>query len=493
MDRETDGGMLIIASNRGPVSYRRGESGEMEAVRGGGGLVTALMGVAASRRATWIASAMTPGDAEVSRGAGGGDMTVRHDGHSFSVRFITAGPEAYDLFYNVIANPLIWFIQHYLWGLAEAPEIGGGEIRAWDEGYVAVNGLFADAICRELESAEDEQTLVMLHDYHLYLCPAMVRERCPGAFLHQFIHIPWPQPDAWRVLPRRMREAILRGVLSNDIIAFHTKKYARNFLMGCEGLEGVEVDHGRAAVRTGDREVWVRAYPVSIDCEEFRHLAESEAVLAEEEKIAAGRKGQLILRVDRMDLSKNIVRGFRAYGIFLERHPEFRERVTFLALMQPSRQDISEYQQYRQRVHEVVEEVNDRFGAPGWQPIDLRIQDNFPCSVAAYKQYDALLVNPVFDGMNLIAKEAGLVNRRDGVLILSENAGAHEELGEAALSVNPFDLDGQARALFQALTMADDEKRRRAGMIRHAVESHDIDDWIADQFEDIERRKGGRQ
>ncbi|GBE57670.1 trehalose-phosphate synthase [bacterium BMS3Abin01] len=484
---------LILVSNRGPVSYRRGDSGELETVRGGGGLVTALLGVAASRPVTWIASAMTPEDTEVWRRAAGGSIALEHDEYRLSLRFINAGAQAYERYYNVIANPLIWFIQHYLWGLAVAPEIGEREISAWDEGYVAVNRLFADAVCRELEDGNGEggRPLVMLHDYHLYLCPALVRERHPQVFLHQFIHIPWPQPDSWLVLPRRMRQAIMNGALANDIIAFHTGKYVRNFLLSCEELPGVEVDQERGVVMTGGREVWVRAYPVSIDGDDFDRLAGSAAVLEEEGKIKAARRGQLILRVDRMDLSKNIVRGFKAYDIFLEKHPEFRERVTFLALMQPSREDIREYGEYRRRIAEVVEAVNNRHGTADWRPIDLRMQDDFPCSVAAYKQFDALLVNAIFDGMNLIAKEAGLVNTRDGVLILSENTGVHEELGEFALTVNPFDLEDQARAIHQALTMDDDAKRRRAGKIKQVVRKNDINRWIERQFDDIKLKGGG--
>ena len=485
---------LIIAANRGPVSHKRGDDGEIVAVRGGGGLVTALLGMAASRELTWIASAMTPEDAEVAGAAPEGEIAVDHDGHRLGLRYVVPDPEAYHKFYNIVANPLIWFIQHYLWDLPAAPEIGAAELDAWENGYQAVNRQFADAICAKLESQQQSgRPLVMLHDYHLYTCPAMIRQRRPDAFLHQFIHIPWPQSDSWRVLPADMREAVIRGVLSNDIVAFHTQRYVRNFLDGCRELLGLEVDHQRGAVLVDGREVQARAYPVSIDCGEFDRLAESGAVLAAEKKIEAARQGQLILRVDRMDLSKNIVRGFEAYGLFLQRHPEFREKVSFLALMQPSRDDIPQYARYRRRIGEVVERINREHGSEGWQPIDMRTQDNFPASVAAYKQYDALVVNAVFDGMNLIAKEAGYVNRRNGVLILSENTGAHEELADGSISINPFDLDGQARALHRALTMPDDEKKRLAGMIKDTVRRNGIERWIDRQFADIKSSLGGAQ
>lgn len=482
---------LIIAANRGPISHKRGDDGEIVAVRGGGGLVTALLGMSATRDLTWIASAMTPEDGEVAAGAPRGEITIDHDEHRLGLRYVVPAPEVYDKFYNIIANPLIWFIQHYLWDLPAAPDIGAVELDAWENGYQTVNHMFADAICDKLESISTGHPLVMLHDYHLYTCPAMIRERRPDAFLHQFIHIPWPQSDSWRVLPAHMREAVIKGALSNDIIAFHTRKYVHNFLEGCRDLLDLDVDHERGAVSFENREVLARAYPVSIDCEDFERLAESPAVLAEEDTLKQSREEHIILRVDRMDLSKNIVRGFEAYRLFLERHPEFHGKVTFLALMQPSRQDIPQYAAYRERIEAVVEGVNTDFGNTSWQPVDVRMQDNFPASVAAYKQYDALLVNAVFDGMNLIAKEAGLINQRDGVLILSENTGAHEELSGGAISINPFDIEEQAQAIHRALTMADDEKKRMAGMLKKTVREDDIRRWIDTQFSDINARIGG--
>jgi trehalose 6-phosphate synthase len=452
---------LILVSNRGPFSYARGESGELITVRGGGGLVTALLGVAANYDVTWIASAMTPEDSEAAAVAGGAAM-AEHDEHQLRLRFVVSDPEAYNQFYNVIANPMIWFIQHYLWDLSVAPDIRRQELDAWENGYQVVNSQFADVVCEELKAHPGRKPLVMFHDYHLYTCPQLVRERFPDAFLHQFIHIPWPQSDSWRVLPGHIREAVIKGALANDIIAFHTSKYVR-----------------------------VRAYPISIDCADFERLAVSEPVLAEEEKIKKMRREKLILRVDRMDLSKNIVRGFKAYDIFLEEHPEFKERVIFLALMQPSREDVDEYTAYRHKIRRVVERINTKHGTVNWMPIDMHMQDNFPRSVAAYKQYDVLLVNAIYDGMNLIAKEAGLINIRDGVLILSENTGAHEELGDSALSVNPFDLEDQARAIHRALTMEPEEKAHLAGMLKETVNQNDIHRWIETQFTDISAKTGG--
>ncbi len=479
---------LILVSNRGPVSYTRDESGELTTVRGGGGLVTALLGVAASCEVSWIASAMTAEDAEVSLRAGGGRVTVSHAEHKLGLRFVVVDPDTYHLYYSVIANPMIWFIQHYLWDLSVAPDIRQSEMEAWRNGYLVVNSQFADVVSDELEQRRGERPVVMFHDYHLYTCPELVRQRHPDAFLHQFVHIPWPQSDSWRVLPRDIRRAIINGLLANDIVAFHTRRYVRNFLISCEELLGLEVDHGSATVIAGGREVWVRAYPISIDCAEFERLAASAPVLKEEEKIRELRREHLLLRVDRMDLSKNIVRGFKAFDLFLDRHPEFKQRLSFLALLQPSREDVEEYVQYREKIMRVVEVINTKHGTPNWMPIDLRMQDNFNRSVAAYKQFDVLMVNAIYDGMNLIAKEAGLVNERHGVIILSENAGAHEELGEFCASVNPFDIDSQADAIYRALTMTGDEKKQLAGKIKSTVRHNDIHKWIDTQFVDIKNK-----
>jgi trehalose 6-phosphate synthase len=248
---------------------------------------------------------------------------------------------------------------------------------------------------------------------------------------------------------------------------------------------GVEYDTRRGMIHRDGHEVWVRAYPISIDPAEFEELARSEAVLEQEEKVVKRLPGKLLLRVDRLDLSKNVVRGFQAYGRMFERYPEMVGEVTFLAQLQPSRGDVPEYVRYAEVVQETVDEINERHGEASWKPIELSLQDNFPLSVAAYKNYDALLVNAVRDGMNLVAKEAAVVNERAGVLVLSENAGAHEELKENALTVNPFDLDEQADAIYQALTMPDEERRRRAEALRETVFSNTIEDWVEAQMEDI--------
>jgi trehalose 6-phosphate synthase len=471
---------LVLVSNRGPVTFHAG--GEVQ--RGSGGLVTALTGLASHREAIWIASAMNEHDAEVSRANAGRSFPVRSPaGGEFQVRLVVSDAEAYDRFYNVFANPMLWFIQHYLWDLSNAPDIRREEIEAFEFGYNVVNEDLARAVVEELEGVAEP--VVMVHDYHLYTLPDLVRKARPDVFLHHFIHIPWTQSDAWRVLPSRIREEIFTGLLANDIIGFHTRSYRRNFLQCCRDLMDLEVDFDRGLVRFGEREIWVRAYPLPIDHRATLQVAQNERVGEFEDELLRRRRDFLILRVDRADLSKNVLRGFSAFDLFLDQHPEFSERVTFIAQLMPSRTDVPEYAEYLERIEALVAVVNHRHGTTDWMPIQLKLRDDLEEAVAAYKHYDVLLVNAMFDGMNLVAKEGPLVNEREGVSILSENTGAHEELGEFALSVNPFDIQELADSIHAALTMSGAERRRRAEGLVEIVTSRDPGDWIDEQLADI--------
>ena len=477
---------LLVVANRGPVSYGRSPVGERIVLRGGGGLVTALRSLVAHHDVTWIASAMSDEDRAVAaeHGGGGFDETAR-DGSTYRLRLVEHDPAAYDRYYNVVANPTLWFLQHYMWGLPYAPDLDLGLHSAWFNGYLPVNEAFAGAVAAELE--RDPRAAVFLHDYHLYLAPRLIRERRPDAVMTHFIHIPWPQSDYWYVLPEHLRRAVHEGLLANDIVGFHTARWKRNFLRTCEDILGAEVDDRAGTVTHAGRRTVVTNHPIGIDPLEFDELKDSPAVLEQERQIVEGRPEFLIVRVDRTDPSKNVIRGFRAFGLCLDMHPDLHGRVVLLALLDPSRQDIPEYSEYLGAIQREARAVNDRFQREGWTPIDLQIADNFAQSVAAYKQYDVLLVNAVFDGLNLVSKEAPLVNGRDGVLVLSENAGAHEELGEWAITVNPVDVYGQAQALYAALTMPVEERRRRLEATRNHVREHDLAAWIEAQLVDLDR------
>ncbi|MDQ3304770.1 MAG: trehalose-6-phosphate synthase [Actinomycetota bacterium] len=492
---------LILVSHRGPVQFSRGDDGQRAAERGGGGLVTAMSSLAGRLGgARWVCAALTDEDTAV---------TAEHDGASFDLnehldaddadadgglrlRMVAVDPDAHEGFYGIIANPLLWFVQHELWDRPDAPDLTRREHDAFEHGYAAVNRHFAEVVAEEVEEVEagGGQATVMVHDYHFYLLPALVRERCPEAFLHHFVHIPWPQPDAWRILPPSMRESVFRGLLGNDVVAFHTERFARNFLLGCQELLGLDIDLDDRSVVVDGRSVAARAYPVSIDPEEFGERATSEEVGEHERALWAQRRDHLLLRVDRTDPSKNIVRGFRAFDLMLRDHPELTERVTFLALLQPSRQDVEEYADYTEAIRRVVADVNLDHGTADWQPIDLRLEENLDQAVAAYLLFDVLVVNAIVDGMNLVAKEAMVVNRRDGVLALSETTGAYEELGGFAVTLYPFDVAQQADALYRALTMGADERRHRSRAAAGWVREHDVAAWLGAQLSDIAELRG---
>ena len=476
---------ILVVANRGPVAYGRAEDGSRTAKRGGGGLVSALRGLLVHHDVTWVASAMSGEDRAVAAEQEGSFPETTRDGSQYRLRLVAHEPSAYDRFYNVLANPTLWFLQHYLWGLGAAPDFGPELHEAWDDGYLPANEAFAEATLAELE--REPGAAVFFHDYHLYLAPRLVRERRPGVVTTHFLHVPWPQADYWHALPEKLRRAVHEGLLANDVVGFHTHRWRRAFLECCESLLGAEVDERASTVSHRGRVTDVTAHAIGLDPAEFEALRDEPAVLAREEELLARRPERLVLRVDRSDPSKNVVRGFRAFELLLERHPELHGRVGMLALLAPSRQDIPEYAAYAAAVERAARVVNERFGREGWTPVELDVADDFPRSVAGYKQFDVLLVNPVFDGLNLVSKEAPLVNGRDGVLVLSENAGSHEELGPWALTVNPLDVSGQAEALFEALELPAAERRRRIEGIRAHVRRHDIGAWIEAQLADLDR------
>ncbi|HWB66468.1 MAG TPA: trehalose-6-phosphate synthase [Mycobacteriales bacterium] len=495
---------VVLASHRGPVRFQRTASG-LTIKRGAGGLVTALMGLAEHLDdAVWVCAAATDADAYVATEHEGHAIEIAFDpqpqvvdddtdggtlGPTINVRYVEVDPDQHDAFYTQIANPLLWFVQHGLYGLAVDPTITRETHRAFFEGYVPVNAQFASAIAEEVE-LRGGRAVVLLQDYHFYLVSDQVRRRCPDAVISHFVHIPWPSPDEWRVLPASMREPLLRGLLGCDVVAFHTRRFARNFLSCARELLDLPVDMDAATITVDGRTVAARHYPISVDVEAVEKLASSDEVaqhrtLIERQHLSGGKR--LIVRIDRTDPSKNILRGFKAFDLMLEQHPELRGRVTFLASLMPSRQDVPEYAGYLHAVGGVVAEINARHGIRGWQPIDMRLQEDLAFAVAAYQLADVLVVNSVNDGMNLVAKEAVLANTRDGVLLLSENTGAHEELGEHALSVHPFDIQQQADRMLDALRM--DVHRRRDMLARAAqvVRENDVERWLRRQFDDLEQ------
>lgn len=463
---------IIVVSNRGPVRYEHNAAGDLVECRGAGGLVTALRPLVARHDVTWIASAMTPEERKLA--SDGPREVAGPDGSSCRLHLVAHDAEEYRLFYTVAANPALWFLQHGLWDLkrGDGHDLGA----AWENGYERVNARFAEAVLVEL--ARDPSAIVMFQDYHLYLAPAMVRAKRPEVQSTHFVHVPWAEPAEWDVLPRRVARAIHEGLLASDSVGFHAERWRAAFIDCCDALLG----------RGAEAEARSHTNPIAIDAAEFDAIAQSEAVRAREAELLRWRPEKLILRVDRVDPSKNAVRGFDAYARLLERRPDLHNKVCMLALLDPSREEIPEYAGYRYAVEQAADDVTRRFGRPGWEPLRLDVRDDFSASVAAYRQYDVLLVNPVRDGLNLVAKEAPLVNTRGGVLVLSRNAGAWAELGDSAIGVDPYDVDSTTDALETALELPPADRRARQAAIRERVRSHDLFAWVDTELAALDGR-----
>jgi trehalose 6-phosphate synthase len=469
----------IILSNRAPVE----PTSDGGLVPGAGGLVKALTSVANAIKASWVSAARTDLERELALS----DKPLNSDldpDRGFPIVFAPIDAEAYHLHYAVISNPMLWFAHHYLWNIAIEPVVDQGIHKAWFDGYQVVNAAIAEralSVARQLP----RRPLILTQDYQLYLAPELIRSALPDAAMQHFIHVPWPEPRYMKVLPAAMREAIFKGLLANDIIGLQTSLDVHNFIRCCVELMGLRVAEAEGAVIYGGRLVWVRAYPVSIDVDAMRQLSESTSVRELEAEVAGWRPEKLIVRVDRTDPSKNLIRGFLACERLLEDHPEYHGRITLWAFLQPSRQDVVAYQQYLDLVRSTVERINLRFRTGAWEPVRLDLGEDIHRALAAYRSYDVLLVNPILDGMNLVAKEGPIVNQRSGVLVLSESAGAHEELGTHSLSINPFDVEITAQAMHRALEMSPAERADRSQAINQTVSTNDVARWIRHQLEDI--------
>ncbi|HSD82997.1 MAG TPA: trehalose-6-phosphate synthase, partial [Anaerolineae bacterium] len=405
------------------------------------------------------------------------------------VRFLSPDAAAYDGYYNVIANPLLWFLQHALWDLSRTPIINQRTWQAWETGYQAVNQLFAAAIVEEARKAS-QPPLVMLQDYHLYLAARHIRDQWQSrqnlTLLH-FMHIPWPGPSYWRLLPGTMRQAILDSLCATDLVGFQTRDDALNFLRICESyLPEAHVNYKRGRIWYRNRATHVRDFPISIDLNLLRQLAATEEVARYHTELQGvmGER-QIILRIDRIEPSKNIIRGFQAYEELLELHPEHRGTSKFLALLVPSRLEVSEYQNYLNELMAAAGRVNARYGDSLWEPIRILVGEDYPRAVAALQLYDVLLVNAIADGMNLVAKEGPIVNQRDGVLILSERTGARQQLEPGAIVIAPCDVYATAEAMHQALTMPAAKRAERAARLRWLIEREDITAWIYHQLKTL--------
>ena len=475
---------LVLASNRGPVEYHLTSDGQLEGSRGSGGVVTALSNISQFIEVDWIASAMGEGDRQaVKRTNQGGIMVSQSDG-KLHLHFIVTQRNTYHKFYSIFCNPLLWFLQHYMWNSPRTPNIDRAVHDAWENGYIPVNQAFAGAVTEET-SRDRLLPIVMLHDYHLYLAGGYIREQRPDLVIQHFTHIPWPSPSYWQLLPASMRQPILRSLCSVDIVGFQTARDVRNFLHCCQTfIKEADIDYRQQAVMVNEHTAQVKAYPISIDVASLNKLAVSPAVQEYEAKLFPLFGEKTIVRVDRAEPSKNILRGFRAFDTLLGRYPQLQGKVKFVAFLVPTRTHLRQYQRYMEETIQLIEVINTKYGTWDWKPIHFFFENNYLQAIAGMRLYDVLLVNAVIDGMNLVAKEGPTVNKRDGVLILSDTVGACEQLGQYCLTITPTDIEGTTQAMYNALTMPASERHGRAAALKQSIKKEDVTNWLWHLLED---------
>jgi trehalose 6-phosphate synthase len=473
---------IVLVSNRGPLSFVQ-ENGAFETKRGAGGLVGALDPVARGLgdHATWIAAASS--DADRAAIAAGEDRRLRHE-LGYPMRLLDIEPKEYDLYYNVVSNRMLWFANHCLWDELGIEDFGEAELAAWNEAYEPVNRVFAETAA---DVATDD-ALILLQDYHLTRAPAILRDDLGiGNAIGHFTHSSFCTMEGLGQLPDPLPTRILEGMLGSDLIGFHVSPWARAFYECCEWLGG-KVDRDRGIVNYRGRISWVRTYPITIDQQELRERASGDVAQTWARRFADDAM-RLLVRADRAEPSKNIVRGFEAWGRLLDRRPDLRETARFVACLYPSRESMDEYQSYAGKIETTVEEVNARH--PG--SIDYFLRDDYDRTLGALMSYDALLVNSIMDGMNLVSKEGPAVNEGSGVLILTTGAGSFEELGEHAVGIeDPYDVDATADAMETALDMPMEERAHRAEALRKIIDSHTLNDWIEAQLDDLSEISEGR-
>ncbi|MFC0599986.1 alpha,alpha-trehalose-phosphate synthase (UDP-forming) [Streptomyces palmae] len=474
------GSQVLVASNRGPVSYTAGADGTLVAKRGGGGLVSGLSAIGPDAGAVWVCAALGDGDRAAARLAAGGHLDPADTGGQ-RVRMLDIEPEVFSAAYNDIANSVLWFVHHLLYQTPLAPVFDDRFRHRW-AAYEQYNAAFAGALAQE--AAEGATALVQ--DYHLALVPGLLRKMRPDLRIGHFSHTPWAPPDYYRLLPDDIAAQVLRGILGGDRAAFLTERWAGAFADCCAEVLGAEVvrEGGGTAVRYQGRTTRLGVHGLGADADFLRRRSRQPDV---DERLAAlraqvGPDRKTIVRVDRTELSKNIVRGLLAYRRLLERWPDWRGRVVHIAFAYPSRQDLAVYRDYTAEVRRIAEEINAVFGTADWQPVALHVKDDFARSLAAYRLADVALVNPIRDGMNLVAKEIPVVSETGCALVLSREAGAYAELGEDALVVNPYDVEATAEALHQALQMPEPERAERGRRLAAAATALPPQAWFLAQL-----------
>jgi trehalose 6-phosphate synthase len=465
---------FAVVSNREPYEHYWDDTADAISVRRpAGGLVAALDPLMQAVGGLWVA--WGSGDRDREEVGDGDRLRVPPEAPGYTLRRLWLNQQDINQYYYGYANQFLWPLCHL------RPALTRMRSRYWNT-YVDVNRRFAGAVLQETESTEGA---VWFQDYHLALAPAHVRARRPDLTLAHFWHIPFPPLEIFRVASNAPE--LLRGLLANDVVGFHLPLFADNFMRCAESvLEDAHVDWANRAVDIDGRSCYVRAFPISIDVEQFRTAALQQGAEARIERLRsryAPDDGLLGVGVDRIDYSKGLEEKIKALDILFDGHPELRGRFTFVQIAVPSRMAIDTYDWLNEKLERSVWSINDRWGSGGWQPVHLLKESLTQERLAMfYRAADVCYVNSLQDGMNLVAKEflACQVDDPGGVLVLSKFAGAAEEL-DGAFEVNPYDPEASADGLHAVLTMSREERRDRMRRLHGSLRS--IYDWMGEIFE----------
>jgi len=474
---------LLVAANRGPVSISAGAAGREEVRRGGGGLVSGMVSALSEVGGLWVCAALNDRERAAARRAPDGHLgEAGYDTGGLDVRMLPLDPATFARAYNGIANSTIWFIQHLLYDSANTPVFDAGWRRLW-AAYERYNRTFADALAAEAAPGAK----VMVQDYHLNLVPRQLREQRDDLRIAHFTHTPWAPPEQFGMLPIAVAREILTGLLGADHVGFHSRRWSEAFLRCCDRFLDADVDLAAGTVRWQGRTVRTGVHPLGTAADEIRakaHDEDAEAGLAHLREVIGDRK--VISRVDRTELSKNIVRGLLAYRELLRLRPEWHGRIVHVAYAYPSRTDIPEYREYTAAVQRAGREIEQEFGTDDWDPVLLEVANDYPGSLAALRLADVLLVNPVRDGMNLVAEEGVVLSEHDCAVVLSREAGIADQYGQDALLVNPYDVTETAEALHAALSMPAAERQERWKRLLSAATALPPADWFRQQLDALD-------
>lgn len=448
---------LLIASNRGPVSFKLIDD-ELVASRGAGGLVSGIGPLVSGTETTWMAAGLSEGDRQAASSG-----TIEAEG--FRVRTLDIDPSDLEMAYNTIANETLWYIYHDLYERSRLPVIDSEWYEAW-AAFRRYNRVFSDKIVEEAEP----ESIVLLQDYHLALAAPRIRDERPDISIVHFSHTPFPTPGALRILPELARTELLLGYMAAGQLGFHSSRWSDAFVDCCRENLGVRPTNTFVSPLGSDADL-LRETAASPECE--TELAALETVVGD--RFVVG-------RAERLELSKNILRGFWAYDELLAMRPDLHGEIVFAASFSPTRAGVTDYGRYRAEVETAIAEINARWGTDDWTPIYAVIENNYPQAIAVLRRYDALLVNPIRDGLNLVATEGPIVNERDGLVLLSREAGVFDEMSGIAAEVHAYDITQTAQAMSDMIDMDPEQRKEIAADLLDIATSRNPRMWLDEQL-----------